>query len=83
MNYFSTANVDFDSLTRVPVFDGNTTVVPVEITITDDDDDVFEQFLETFTMSIVRDPNDPISEVIISPGTITVFIQDGDGKVTP
>ena len=64
MNYFSTANADYDSLTRVLLFDENTTVVPVEITITDDDD-VFEQFLETFTVSIVRDPNDPISEVII------------------
>ena len=53
-------------------------MVPVEITITDDA--VFEQ-LETFTVSLVRDPADPINEVIIDPDIATVFIQEEDGKV--
>ena len=53
-------------------------MVPVDITITNDD--VFE-LLETFTVSLVRDPADPIDEVIIDPDAATVSIQDEDGKV--
>ena len=52
-------------------------MVPVDITITNDG--VFEQ-LETFTVSLVRDPADPINEVIIDPDAATVSIQDDDGS---
>ena len=53
-------------------------MVPVDITITDDD--IFE-LLETFTVSLVRDPADPVNVVMINPDAATVYIQDEDGKV--
>ena len=53
-------------------------MVPVDITITNDD--IFE-LLETFTVSLVRDPADPVDVVIIDPDAATVSIQDEDGKV--
>ena len=54
-------------------------MVPVEIPITDD---TIAESLETFTVSLVRDADDPIDEVIIDPDAATVFIRDTDGKAT-
>ena len=51
----------------------------MEITIFNDD--LYEEFLETFTVSLVRDPADPIDEVIIHPDEATVSIQDNDGML--
>ena len=53
-------------------------MVPVDVIITNDG--VFEQ-LETFTVSLVRDPADPVNVVVINPDAATVSIQDEDGKV--
>ena len=73
--FSSSAGDDFDSLTRVLVFDENTLVVPVEIPITDD---AIVESLGTFTVSLVRDPDDPIDEVIIDPDAATVSILDNE-----
>jgi hypothetical protein len=72
----ATADADFVSLTRELTFDANTTVIPVEITI--NDDTIFEEFLESFTVSLTRNPNDPMDEVIIDPEQATVLIQDDE-----
>ena len=50
-------------------------MVPVDIPITDD---TIVEFLETFTVSLVRDPEDPINEVIIRPDAATVSIVDNE-----
>ena len=73
------ADADYDLLTRQLTFDINTKVIPVEITI--NNDDFFKEFLETFTVSLTRDPADPANEVILNPDEATVSIQDDDGKL--
>ena len=79
MNCFFSADVDFVSLTRELTFDANTTVIPVEITI--NNDNFFEEFFENFTVSLTRNPDDPMDEVIIDPEEATVLIQDDEGKL--
>ena len=81
MDCFFSADADFVSLTRQLTFDINTKVIPLEITIIDDI--FFEEFLETFTVSLARNPADPVNEVIVDPdvATVTLFIQDDDGKL--
>ena len=73
------ADADYDLLTRQLTFDINTKVIPVEITI--NNDDFFKEFLETFTVSLTHDPADPANEVILNPDEATVSIQDDDGKL--
>ena len=51
----------------------------MEITIINDD--VFEEFLETFTLSLAQDPAGSIDTITISPDAATVTIQDNDGKL--
>ena len=50
-------------------------MVPVEIPIIDD---AIVESLETFTVSLVHDPDDPIDEVMIDPDAATVFILDNE-----
>ena len=50
-------------------------MVPVEILITDD---TIVESLENFTVSLVRDAEDPINEVMIDPDAATVSIVDND-----
>ena len=77
MACFFSADVDFDSVTRELTFDIDTKVITVEIPI--NDDSFFEQFLETFTVSLTCDPADPDDEVILDPDVATVSIQDDEG----
>ena len=77
MACFFSADADFDSVTRELTFDIDTKVIAVEIPI--NDDGFFEQFLETFTVSLTRDPADPANEVILDPDVATVSIQDDEG----
>ena len=58
------------------LFDESTSEVQVNISISDDN--IFEELLETFTVSLVCDPADP---VIVNPKTATVFIRDGEFMV--
>ena len=53
-------------------------MVPVDIPIVNDD--IFEQ-LETFTVSLLRDPDDDVNAVIINPPAATVSILDEDGNL--
>ena len=65
-----------DELPKELLFDESTTEIQVNITIKDDD--IFEELLETFTVSLVRDPVDPVDEVVVDPDAATVFIRDGE-----
>ena len=51
----------------------------MEITI--NDDTIFEEFFENFTVSLIRNPDDPMDEVIVDPEQATVLIQDDEGKL--
>ena len=61
------------------VFDENTMTITVDIPITDDD--IVEDPMETFTVSLERDPLDPSDVVIISPDVATVVIRDDDREL--
>jgi hypothetical protein len=59
--------------TKVLLFDESTSEVQVNISIIDNN--IFEELLETFTVSLVGDPAD---SVIVNPKTATVSIRDGE-----
>ena len=65
-----------DELPKELLFDESTTEIQVNISITDDD--IFEKLLETFSVSLVGDPADPVDEVIVDPDAAIVFIRDGE-----
>ena len=73
MACFFSADADFDSVTRELTFDIVTKVIAVEIPI--NDNNFFEQFLETFTVSLTADP---VNGVILL-DVATVSIQDDEG----
>ena len=72
------AGVDFIPVEMELLFEENIDEIDVMIPIIDDS---FVEGDETFTVSLVRDPMDPLDEVIISPDTAIVVILEDDREL--
>ena len=72
------AGVDFTPVVMELLFDENTAEIDVMIPIINDFVVEGEEF---FTVSLARDPLDPLDEVIISPDTAIVRIKDTDREL--
>ena len=72
------AGVDFTPVVMELLFDENIDEIDVMIPIIND---FVVEGEETFTVSLLRDPMDPLDEVIISPDEAIVVILDDDREL--